>query len=135
MKSFVAGAGFLLLLVTGCSSGLNRPVQEVTAEIGSDRVQHVTLKTHSFYFEPNRIVVKQGIPVELTVKNGALFVPHAFSCVAQEAGFEVHQKVGMFRGSKTVRFTPTKPGEYPFHCGVDGHAKKGMTGTLVVVGS
>ena len=34
--------------------------------------------------------------------------------------------------SVTVRFTPTRNGEYPFHCDVDGHAKKGMTGTLVV---
>ncbi|TMB85961.1 MAG: hypothetical protein E6J45_14600 [Chloroflexi bacterium] len=40
--------------------------------------------------------------------------------------------LGMFRGSKTVRFTPTTPGEYHFYCHVGSHAKKGMTGTLVV---
>jgi uncharacterized cupredoxin-like copper-binding protein len=32
-----------------------------------------------------------------------------------------------------VHFTPTQAGEYPFHCDVDGHAKKGMRGVIVVV--
>jgi cytochrome c oxidase subunit 2 len=119
--------------IAGCASGLNRPVREVTATTGADQVQHVTITTHSFYFDPNRIVVKRGIPVELTVKNGALLVPHDFSCEAKDAAIEVDARVGMFHGSKRVRFTPTRAGEYPFHCDVDGHAKKGMTGTLVVV--
>ena len=126
-------AALYIGLVAGCASGLNRPVREVTATMGADQVQHLTVTTHSFYFEPNRLVVKRGIPVELTVKNGALFVPHDFSCEAKDAGIEVDQPVGMFHGSKTVRFTPTRSGEYHFHCDVDGHAKKGMMGTLVVV--
>lgn len=121
------------LVLVGCTSGLMRPVHEVTASVGADQVQHVTVTTHSFYFDPNRIVVKRGVPVELTVKNGAMFVPHDFSCEATEAGVTVDLPVGMFHGSKHNRFTPTKAGEYPFHCDVDGHAKKGMTGTLVVV--
>lgn len=121
-------------LAAGCTSGLNRPIREVTAEVGADQVQHVTVTAHSFYFDPNRIVVKRGIPVELTVKNGALFVPHDFSCEAGEAGIAADARVGMFHGRKTVRFTPTQTGEFPFHCDVDGHAKKGMTGTIVVIG-
>lgn len=119
--------------VAGCTSGLNRPVKEVTATVGTDQVQRLTVTTHSFYFDPNRIVVKRGIPVELSVKNGVLFVPHDFSCEAKDAGIEIDAPVGMFHGSKKVRFTPSKAGEYPFHCDVDGHAKKGMMGTLVVV--
>ena len=132
MKRLFVAVGTLTLLA-GCSSGLKRPVREVTATISSDNLQRVRVTTHSFYFDPNRIVVKRGIPVELIVKNGALFVPHDFSCEAKDAGIEVDQPVGMFHGSKTVRFTPTRSGEYHFHCDVDGHAKKGMMGTLVVV--
>ena len=124
-------AGTLVILAS-CSSGLNRPVQEVTATTGADHVQRVTITTHSFYFEPNRIVVQKGIPVELKVKNGAMFVPHDFSCGAKEAGIEVDAPVGMFHGSKTVRFTPGTAGEFPFFCDKDSHAKKGMKGTLVV---
>lgn len=119
-------------LVAGCASGLNRPVQEVTAAMGSDQVQRVTITTHSFYYEPNRILLRRGIPVELTVKNGAFFVPHDFSCDAREAGIDVDVRVGMFYGSKKVRFTPSKAGEYPFHCDVDAHTMKGMTGAVVV---
>lgn len=126
-------AALILALVAGCESGLERPVREVTAQVGSDQIQRVKVIAHSFYFDPNRIVVKRGVPVELTVKNGAMFVPHNLSCEAQEAGIEVFADVGMFYGSKTVRFTPTQTGEFHFFCHVDGHAKKGMTGTLVVV--
>ena len=36
-------------------------------------------------------------------------------------------------GSGHVRFTPKTAGEDPFFCHKDGHEKKGMTGTLVVV--
>ena len=95
--------------------------------------QRVRIEAHSFYFEPNRIVVHAGQPVELTVKNGATFVPHNFSCVAGQAGTDVHQDVGMFREQEVTRFTPTEPGEYPFFCSKDGHTGKGMKGTLVVV--
>jgi len=120
--------------VAGCgSSGLNRPVSEVTAQVAADSVQHVTVTTHSYYFEPNRVVVKRGVPVELTVKNAATFVPHNMSCAGGEAGIVLDAKAGMFHGKKNVRFTPTQVGEYPFFCKVDGHSKKGMTGTIVVV--
>jgi len=118
--------------IAGCTSGVNRPVHEVTATVGSDSVQHVKVTAHSYYFDPNRIVVRRGVPVELTIKNGALFVPHDFTCIDKEAGVIVDQDVGMFYAAHKVRFTPTKSGEFPFHCDVDSHAKKGMMGTLVV---
>jgi uncharacterized cupredoxin-like copper-binding protein len=131
MKAFGLAA-VCLGLVSGCSSGLNRPVREVTATVGEDQVQRVTVTAHSFYFDPNRIVVRRGVPVELTVKNGTMFVPHDFNCEPKDSSITVDADVHMFYGSKKVRFTPTRAGEYPFHCDVDGHAKKGMTGTLVV---
>jgi plastocyanin len=121
------------LALAGCSSGLKRPVREVTAVTGADSVQHVRVVAHSFWFDPNRIVVKAGIPVELTFKNDAFMVPHNFTCTAPEADVTVSQDVGLLLGSKKIRFTPTTPGEYHFYCHVDSHAKKGMTGTLVVV--
>ena len=96
-------------------------------------VQHVRVVTHTFYFEPNRIVLKAGQPVELTVKNAAWFVPHNLTCNAKEAGIEVMADVGFFGGSRHTRFTPTKAGEYEFFCHEDAHAKKGMRGTFVVV--
>ena len=120
------------VLLSGCSSGLNRPVKEVTATVSADSVQHVRVVAHSYWFEPNRVVVKAGVPVELTIKNAAFMVPHNFTCTEPEADVIVSKDLGMFRGSKTVRFTPTTPGEYEFYCHVGSHAKKGMKGTLVV---
>lgn len=125
--------GIAPLLLSACASGVNKPVNEVTAKTGTDNVQHVKVTAHSFWFEPNRVVVKQGIPVELTVKNGGAFIPHDFSCSGKDAGIELDQSLHVVFGSKKLRFTPTKAGEYPFWCDVDGHAKKGMKGTLVVV--
>lgn len=119
-------------VLAGCASGLNRPADEVTATTGPDHVQHITITTHSFYFEPNRLRVTRGIPVDLTVKNGAFLVPHDFSCEAKSAGIDIDLRVGLFHGSKHVRFTPTLAGTYPFHCDVDSHARKGMMGALIV---
>jgi len=123
----------LLATLMGCSSGLRRPVQEVTARPGADGVQHVRIVAHSFWFEPNRVVVKAGVPVEITVKNAAFGVPHNLTCFDRDAGIELSENLGMFRGQKRDRFTPTKAGEYDFYCHVDSHGKKGMTGKLVVV--
>ena len=122
----------LVSLLAGCSSGLNRPVKEVTAKAGSDGVQRVRVVAHSYWFEPNRIVVKAGSPVELMVKNAAFGVPHNLTCFDKDAGIELSENLGLFRGQKVARFTPTKPGEYEFYCHVDSHSKKGMKGTLVV---
>jgi plastocyanin len=129
----IAAALLIALLVTGCSSGLGRPVQEVTARRGADGVQRVRVVAHSYWFEPNRIVVKAGVPVELTIKNAAFGVPHNLSCFDRAAGIELDANLGLFRGQKHARFIPVAPGEYEFYCHVGSHAKKGMKGTLVVV--
>ncbi len=123
----------LALVLAGCSSGLKRPVQEVTAQPDAQGVQRVRVVAHTYWFEPNRIVVKAGAPVELTIHNGAFLVPHNFTCNAADAGVEVSEDLGMFHGTKVARFTPTKAGEYEFFCHVGSHAKHGMKGTLVVV--
>ena len=127
-----ATAVALGLLLAGCTAGLKRPVEELTAKPGADGIQHVRIVAHSFYFSPNRVVVKAGSPVELTIKNAAFGVPHNLTCFDKEAGIELSESLGMFRGQKRVKFTPTQPGEYEFYCHVGSHSKKGMKGTLVV---
>ncbi len=116
------------LLLCGCTSGLKRPVVSATATPDVEGVQRLSVGLHSYYFEPNRIVVRAGRPVELTLKNRSIFVPHNFTIM--DSALAVSQDVWL--GSRRVRFTPTTPGEYHFHCHVGSHAKKGMTGMLVV---
>jgi len=134
-----AGQALLLLLVTllgaGCgTSGSKVPVSEMTARASSEGLQVVDVDVHSFYFKPSRIIVESGKPVELTLHFKSMFVPHNFTCFDGDAGISVSKGAGFmsFRRTKHARFTPTKPGEYEFFCHVDGHAKKGMKGTLVV---
>jgi plastocyanin len=117
------------LLLLGCASGLQRPVSSAEAVADSSGVQRLDVDLHSFYFEPNRIVVHAGRPVELVLRNRSLVVPHNFTIVDSSLSVSVG-KWGP--GSSRVRFTPQTPGEYEFFCHMHGHAKKGMKGTLVV---
>jgi plastocyanin len=125
----------VLLLAGGCgTSGAKMPVSEVTAKTDASGVQIVEVEAHSFYFKPSRIVVQAGKPVEMTIKFKSFFTPHNMTCEYADAGITIDKSAGFmsFKKTKGVRFTPTKPGEYAFHCGVDSHMMKGMKGTLVV---
>ncbi len=119
-----------LVLSTGCASGLHRPVSSAEAITDREGVQRVDVDLHSFYFQPNRIVVHVGRPVELVLRNRALVVPHNFTVRDSALAVSV-DKWGP--GTARVRFTPKTPGEYAFYCDEHGHAGKGMTGTLVVL--
>lgn len=120
----------VLVLSSGCASGLHRPVSSADAIVDGRGVQRVDVDMHSFYFEPNRVVVHAGLPVELVLRNRALIVPHNFTVEDSSVAVSV-DKWGP--GSARVRFTPAVPGEYRFYCDEHGHAGKGMTGTLVVL--
>jgi plastocyanin domain-containing protein len=121
-----------IIIIAGCGTpGKNLPVSVSIATIGSDNVQVVNIEVASFYFKPSRIQVTANVPVRLVLKSSTFIIPHNFSLHAPEAGIDFSKNVG--HGKKVVvEFTPTKPGEYQFFCGKDGHAKKGMTGILVV---
>jgi plastocyanin len=119
-----------LVLSTGCASGLHRPTSSVEAVTDRKGVQRIDVDLHSFYFQPNRIVVHAGRPVELVLRNRALVVPHNFTVQDSSIAVSV-DKWGP--GSARVRFTPRTAGEYAFHCDEHGHEAKGMTGTLVVL--
>jgi plastocyanin len=117
------------LLLAACSSGLKRPTVTSVVEPDAKGIQHVVLNAHSYWFEPNRIVVHQNIPVEIEFKNHATWVPHNFSIASPT--LKVDQ--GKWIGTAHIKFTPTVVDTYTFFCDVDGHSKKGMTGTLVVL--
>jgi plastocyanin len=133
---FLAAAVLAAALTAGCAGtkGSEIPVTEVTAKPDAKGVQVVDVEVHSYYYEPSRIVVEAGKPVELVLHFKSLFVPHNFTCEYPEAGIEVSRSTGFlsFHRTKRARFTPTAPGEYRFYCHVGSHRKKGMAGTLVV---
>lgn len=121
---------FLVAVVAACSSGLDRPEVSYEAKQDADGVQRVKVDMHSYYFEPNRIVVHAGHPVELSLHNCSHIVPHNLTLIG--GGMNINESKWGW-GSDKVTFTPSTPGEYRFFCHKDSHEKKGMTGTLVVV--
>ncbi len=117
-------------LLIACTSGTDRPVVSAEAKVDTDGVQRIEVEMHSYYFDPSRIVVQAGKPVEIKLHNSSHVVPHNFT-IADESISVSASKWGW--GSTTITFTPTKPGEYRFFCHKGDHEKNGMAGTLIVL--
>ncbi len=125
----------LFAAASGCgTAGTKLPVSEMTARTNSAGVQVVDVDVHSYYFKPNRIVVKEGVPVDVALHFKSFFVPHTFTCNEGDAGLAFSKGTGFmsFHRTKHVTFTPTQKGEYEFFCHVGKHHQKGMQGTIVV---
>lgn len=140
---------WLLILIsgTGAQSGENKPdaastamkEKRLVATVGTDGVQHVQMIGGEYYFDPNYVVVKVNVPVELTVKKSAdasSFVPHDLIAKAPEAGIDF--KVDLKAEARSVVFTPTKTGKFPLYCDKKppfgkSHKDRGMEGFIEVV--
>ncbi len=125
-------AALLAAASSGCAtSGFDRlPSLGVAEQVGA--VQVARLKLESYYFEPDRLMVKVGVPVRLILDNSTLFTGHDFSIFAPDANLEIDVYVPA-RQQVTVQFVPEIVGEYRYYCNIDDHAARGMVGTLVVV--
>ena len=110
-------------------------IKEHTATINQDGVQRLTVVGGGYYFDPNYIIVKVNVPVELIVTRASGFVPHNIALQSPETGIEFDLNLSV--SPKIITFTPTKPGKYPFYCNkqllfFENHRDKGMEGTLEV---
>jgi plastocyanin domain-containing protein len=120
-----------------CHADVSAPNETVyRASPAADGVQHVRIEGGAYFFEPNRVIVKSGVPVELTVSVGRSVIPHTFVIQAPEAGVVVDESLSS--QPKPIRFTPTAVGSYPFYCRnrllfFETHREKGMEGVLEVV--
>jgi plastocyanin len=126
-------AMLLLVWLTQAASGESEPV---VLEVGPDGVQHGRMALDSYSYLPKHLVVKAGIPVELTMNSLTTFTPHNFVLKEPAAGLSISQDV---RAGKTitVRFTATQPGTYTYYCDKKllffaSHREKGMEGRLEV---
>lgn len=125
-------AAAMVIAVSGCAtSGRDRLPSLGVAEL-ADGEQVVRLRLESYFFEPNRLRVRVGIPVRMILENGTLFRGHDFSLFAPEAGLEINAFVPA-RQRITVQFVPERVGEFTFYCNIGDHAERGMSGTLEVI--
>jgi plastocyanin len=104
--------------------------------MSKDGVQRVDIIGGSYFFKPNHIVVKVNIPVELKVSKESGLIPHDIVAKSPEAGIEFQESLSST--PKTIKFTPTKAGKYPFYCTKKApfsksHREKGMEGVIEVV--
>lgn len=109
---------------------------ETTATIDNDGVQKIDIIGGSYFFKPNYIVVKVGIPVTLKVSKEWGLAPHDIVAKFPEAGIEFQENLSST--PKTIKFTPTRVGKYPFYCSKKApfsksHREKGMEGVIEVV--
>jgi plastocyanin domain-containing protein len=115
-------------------SYLNAQTVDYQAKI-EDGIQKVQITTAEYSFTPNRISVKANMPVELTVRKGPGMVPHNITLKAPEAGIDFSESLST--EPVTIKFTPSKAGEYTFFCNKKlpfskSHREKGMEGILIV---
>ncbi len=136
MRILYVSAAVLILLLG--SAGLAQDVEEnpFVAIIDADGVQRVEITGGSYYFDPDVIVVKVNVPVELRVKKAGGATPHSIALKAPEAGIDFSVSLG--KEPKSITFTPTKVGRYPFWCTkrllfLKSHKDHGMKGILEVV--
>lgn len=106
------------------------------ATVGPDGVQHVEITGGGYFFDPNVIVVKANVPVELSVKKEKGYVPHDIVVKASEAGIDF--AVELKEKPQVIQFTPTRPGTYEMYCSkkvffMKSHKDRGMDGFIEVV--
>jgi plastocyanin len=106
------------------------------AVVGNDGVQRVRIMSGSYYFRPDHIIVKAGVPVELVVsKEPGLH--HSIMLNAPAARIFFKRELDKDHPA-VIRFTPRKPGRYEFYCDrkflfFKSHREKGGRGILEVV--
>lgn len=110
--------------------------KRVEAVAGQDGVQRVEITGGGYYFDPNTIVVKVNVPVELVVKRTSGGFGHNIVLKEPEAGIDFLEALGT--DPKSIKFTPTKVGKYMFICShkvpfSKSHQARGMYGYLEVV--
>jgi plastocyanin domain-containing protein len=123
---------FCLPFLQGSACGEEKRFIAPTDKEGIQRVEVVATE---YSFDPNYIVVRVNLPVEIKIRKEPSAVPHNFVLKAPEAGIDIHESLGT--EPKLIMFTPAKPGKYSFYCDkkllfFKSHRDRGMEGILEV---
>jgi uncharacterized cupredoxin-like copper-binding protein len=93
---------------------------------GRTAPNEATITMKEMAFGQSEITVKAGQPVTLRLVNRDGYT-HAFDMDE----FDIHTSLAANETAE-LRFTPEKPGRYPFYCSSPGHEMAGMVGALIV---
>ena len=117
-------------------AGAQDKTEAYTATVDKDGVQHISIIGGSYFFKPDRIVVKKNMPVELSVSLEPGIAPHSIVANAPDAGIVFDESLSS--NPKIITFTAKATGEYIFYCKnklpfLPSHREKGMQGIIEVV--
>lgn len=130
---------FMLCLIFAAAAFAEEAVKEkkvFKAVIDKDGVQRVEIIGGEYFFEPNHIIVKVNVPVELKAMKKPGIVPHDIAIEAPDAGINFKENIS--KEPKVFKFTPKKTGKYPIYCSkkllfFKSHRERGMEGVLEVI--
>ncbi|ODT21654.1 MAG: hypothetical protein ABS54_12315 [Hyphomicrobium sp. SCN 65-11] len=121
-----AGAAVVFLGITNIQYGLVltgrdmngvravEPAAEAVAANAAGEPQRLSMKVVGLEYQPNQFTVQQGVPVQWSID-----ASEAESCgrflLAPRLGI---RKILSDNSTTLIRFTPDKPGEYAFNCGM-----------------
>ncbi len=136
MRAFKFLIVFLVLAGIAFAQDAGEKKKAYTATVDPDGVQRVTILGGSYFFEPDHIIVKVNVPVELTIKKESGIVPHNIIINAPDAGMDINESLS--DKPKIIQLIPKKVGKYPFYCDkrllfFKSHKEKGMEGVIEVV--
>ena len=114
MRSFRYAGTVLAMLFLFAVNAAAAEKKEFMAKTDPDGIQRVEIIAGSYFFDPNYIIVKVNVPVELKIRKEPGMIPHDIVLKAPEAGIDF--KVELKETPEIVKFTPTKTGTYPFDC-------------------
>jgi len=126
---------FLLLTGVVFAEDKGEAVKVYKATVAADGVQRIEIVGGDYFYDPNYIVVKKGVPVELIIRKNPGIVPHNIVIASPDAGMEIRDSLDTEK--RTIQFTPSKTGTYPFYCDkkflfFKNHREKGMEGVIEV---
>lgn len=148
MKAFVRTA-IILALLSPAAPAISAEAPDVDKALaGADwsQMETVTVTMTEYAFSPSPVVFREGVPTRLVLKNAGR-EPHYF--VAEEffEGIATRKIQGSDGEVKARTFTavevypgktlewflvPVRKGTFPLLCTIEGHAGRGMTGTIEV---
>ena len=148
MKSSVMSA-FVLFLVLFASTGISAEGPDLNKALaGADwsKMETVTVTMTEYAFSPSPIVLKEGVPTKLVLKNAGkeahYFVAEQFFkgiATRKLQGSDGEVKAPYFTAvevypGKTLEWflVPAQKGVYDLLCTVKGHAEHGMKGKIEV---
>ena len=85
----------LLLLFIFSAETIKAQNKQFIASIDQDGVQRVEVLAGEYFFDPNYIVVKVNVPVEIKIKKEPTIVPHSFVIKAPDAGMDINEPVSL----------------------------------------